>query len=204
MKNTLVILALSASFTAMSQRQADNLTFPSTTPIQNTLEQKQNTSPFDFIFGDSIAEGLKRAGCLGGDAKQGRKPSEILARIKAFPRDSLKGKNILLTVGAGNAPDEVDTYVPLQLKYLKQAGAARIVVMGISKDRTDINGPAMNKQIEAFAKKYGCIFGGAITNASDRRRIHPVGHAAYESLLSQAEMKLIAVIPPQHMNVRFR
>jgi hypothetical protein len=71
----------------------------------------------DLIFGDSNAHGMRGKMNLEGGTKVGNGPKSILDSLKAWPREDLEGKVILLTTGAGNNPSQVDEYVPQQLQY---------------------------------------------------------------------------------------
>jgi hypothetical protein len=204
-RHFLFALTLSTSFSSALAQQ-DSLSTSGISAAQDTIvsvADRKNTTPFDFIFGDSIARGMQMSGNIPGDAVEGRSPSQILLAIGKFPRDSLKGKNILLTVGAGNAPKEVDQFVPLQMDYLIEAGVGKVTVMGVSERRRDIDGKSMNVKIKKITKDHGFIYGGPVSNTGPDR-IHPKNMDGYAALVNQAEMKLVATFPAIKMSIRRR
>lgn len=158
-------------------------------PDATTVQTAQRKTP-DLIFGDSIANGIQTASGLPGNTKVGQGPRWILNAIQAWPREDLQGKNVILTCGAGNNPSQVNRYVPQQMKYLKDAGA-NVIVMGVSEIRPDIDGPATNKRIEAFAKQFGCTYGGPVSNPTPRDSIHSKD---YNVLYKQATDSLNKVV----------
>jgi hypothetical protein len=101
----------------------------------------------DLIFGDSNAHGMRTLKGLSGGTKIGNGPKSILDSLQAWPREDLKNKIIFLTTGASNNVAQIDEYVPQQLKYLKEAGVAGVVVMGMSEKQENADGAAANVKI---------------------------------------------------------
>lgn len=155
--------------------------------VQDATAVKKNAVSFDFIFGDSIAEGMRMVSNLPGNTKVGRGPKGIYEALKSYDPAALKGKNIILTMGSGNRPSEFDEYGPKQLQYLKDIGVANVVVMGISNRHPRLDSRTMNEKIKNLAKSFGFIYGGEITNASQKDNVHPPTLNGYRLILSQAQ-----------------
>lgn len=172
------------------------------TQKQDATAVKKQQTVFDYIFGDSIAEGMRMVSGKPGNTKVGRGPQGIYQAIKGFDAAKLKGKVILLTMGSGNNPSQFDEYGPQELQSLKDAGVAQVVVMGISNRHPKVDAAAMNKKIKKLAEQYGFIYGGEITNSSDKDHVHPANLNGYRAILQQAQnaydasVKTLSVPPP--------
>lgn len=187
-KNLLSFIFALTSLGAMSQETEKKIDTTATTA-------QQATKHFDLVFGDSLAEGMMMATGLHGDAKHGRQPDEILVAIKKYKSADIKGKNVALSCGAANNPALVQSILPKQLAYLKQAGAKEIVVIGISDRQGNLNPAKINAMIADIAKKFDCKFAGPIRDAG-KDNVHPVGMKGYRRLFNQAERALNSPLQP--------
>lgn len=187
-KNLLSLIFALTSLGAVSQETEKKIDTTATTA-------QQAPKHFDLAFGDSLAEGMMMATGLRGDAKHGRQPNEILAAIKKYNPANIKGKNIVLSCGAANNPALVQSILPKQLAYLKQAGAKEIVVIGISDRQGNLNPAKINAMIADIVEKFGCKFAGPIRHAG-KDNVHPAGMKGYQRLLNQAERALNSPLQP--------
>ena len=181
--------AWKTAFQGTATRGPTNL-LPSGAVIANSTGKLP--SSYDISFGDSIAVGgIRHAGVNGaeadsqtgadqsGTARVNAPPSEVLRRINDYitanPGD-LKGKNVLLSSGASNNPDDV-YIVGAQLLALKDAGA-NVTVLGVGTKSSFVG---VNDKIKEFANATGANFVPLANVGADG--VHPTN---YRAVLSAA------------------
>lgn len=156
----------------------------------NTNNNTSTTLTFDYVFGDSIANGLQGASGLPGHTQPGASTQTILNNVMGYGATSLTGQNILLTVGINNSGLQAfQTYGPSILSYLQSVGVTNIVVMGIN-DTYMVPGSSAtaaekNAAIEQVTTAAGEIFGGSYgsANTTDGHHLNSTG---YQNLYQQA------------------
>jgi hypothetical protein len=155
----------------------------------------------DFIIGDSIAAGIGSFG-LGlkrdmgfypepdkgkskdskGISKVGASPQTILGYLKEIGEGSLKSKNVILSCGISNGPNDLDTWVKKEFDFLKNLNCNVFVVGCTNKPpekftKSPLNLVGMNDKVKKFAESYGFKFCGGFTPQADG--IHPADYKAY-------------------------
>ena len=155
----------------------------------------------DFIIGDSIAAGIGAFG-LGlkrdmgfypepdkgkskdskGISKVGASPQAILGYLKEIGEGSLKSKNVILSCGISNGPNDLDTWIKKEFDFLKNLNCNVFVVGCTNKPpekftKSPLNLVGMNDKVKKFAESYGFKFCGGFTPQADG--IHPADYKAY-------------------------
>lgn len=122
-------------------------------------------------FGDSIAAHLVRKAGTGGQesgkvgiynsgdtAVSGFGPMGVLQVIAATPDDAIRGKNIVLSTGTSNDPENKwKDSIPMQIAALKGKGAASVTVMGVGSKYSD-----RNSELAQIAASSGASFAGPL------------------------------------------
>lgn len=167
-----------------------------------------------FVFGDSIAVGIKNAGGADGSAKGGENADQVLARIEDFiasKGESLVGATVILSSGASNSTFErksgekkaLDTApIARQISTLKAAGASDIILVGTGSGeskwitnrfgeyRVNFKDQQVNEKLASIASSKGAKFLGPLEsfdpsmNSSSGDGIHPYG--GYKKLYQAA------------------
>lgn len=148
-------------------------------------EVAQEASQPDIAVGDSIAAGaIRHAGVGGseadfktganapGSARVGAPTSEVLRRINnmvATDPESFRGKNVLLSTGASNSPNDLAP-VADQLNALKAAGA-NVTMLGVGPKF-----PGVNDKLQTMATQAGVNFTPLANVGSDG--VHPTDYRA--------------------------
>lgn len=151
---------------------ADHAVVSGAAPAPQTGTPKQS-----FFIGDSIADGLKTAAKGQGVTQVGLSPEKVLANINTMNPADLAGKQIVLSSGASNSPQNVGL-VADQIDALKGRGVnpADIKVVGVG-DRQDFAG--VNEKLATIAKEKGAIFTGALDPSNlSADRVHPANYGA--------------------------
>lgn len=174
-----------------------------------------NASPAQiFVFGDSIAVGIKNAGNADGSAKGGENADQVLARIESFiasKGDALVGATVILSSGASNSIYErrsgekktLDTApIARQLSSLKAAGVKNIILVGTGSGeskwiknkygeyRVNFKDQQVNEKLASLAASSGAKFLGPLESfdpsmgSSTGDGIHPFG--GYKKLYQTA------------------
>jgi hypothetical protein len=161
----------------------------------------------DFVIGDDVAHGF--AGRSGNgtdtsDSKLGRKPSEILAILKA-KGEELKGKLIDLSTGIAHSKDDW-SIINEQLKYLQSIGA-KVRLLGVGKQWDEkVGGNQVNSKLQQLASQYGAYFYGG-HNASGDRTLGLQGSTQdYEEVKHKLESTAVSgggPLGPGSGNIRF-
>ena len=139
-----------------------------------------------FVFGDSIAVGIKNAGNADGSAKGGESAAQVLARIEDFISsrgDALVGATVILSSGASNSTFErkngekknLDTApIARQISTLKAAGAKNILLVGTGSEaskwitnkhgeyRINFKEQQVNDKLSSVASSAGAKFLGPL------------------------------------------
>lgn len=147
------------------------------------LEQKSSTV---FVFGDSIAVGIKNAANADGSAKGGETAAQVLARIEDFIStrgEALVGATVILSSGASNSTFErkngdkknLDTApIARQISTLKAAGAKNILLVGTGSEaskwmtnrfgeyRVNFKDQQVNDKLSSVASSAGAKFLGPL------------------------------------------
>lgn len=167
-----------------------------------------------FVFGDSIAVGIKNAGGADGSAKGGENTEQVLARIEDFissKGEALQGATVILSSGASNSTFErktgekkaLDTTpIARQISTLKAAGATNIILVGTGSGeskwiknkygeyRVNFKDQQVNEKLASIASSKGAKFLGPLEsfdpsmNSSAGDGIHPYG--GYKKLYQAA------------------
>ncbi len=149
--------------------------------VRNLYSRKasQAVKPDESVvaFGDSIAAHLVRKAGAGGKesgvvrsyrpgdtAVSGYDPIEVLKVISEAPDTSIRGKNIVLSTGTSNDPEnKFEGSIPAQIAMLRSKGAASVTVMGVGTKYAD-----RNARLEQIATENGATFSGPLRKvASD-------------------------------------
>lgn len=147
-------------------------------PSQEGDANTSNSNP--TYFGDSIADGYKKANKGDGVTNVGDSPSSVYTKIQNYASSnpsSLKGKPVILSTGLSNDTTDYGN-IRKQMELLKKEGAD-VQVLGVSnsyKGNAE-KGAAMNKKLQEMASEFGFKFSGGFEAASDK--IHP---ASYDNL----------------------
>ena len=167
-----------------------------------------------FVFGDSIAVGIKDAGGADGSAKGGENTEQVLARIEDFVSSkgkALQGATVILSSGASNSTFErksgekkaLDTTpIARQISTLKAAGASNIILVGTGSGeskwiknkygeyRVNFKDQQVNEKLASIASSKGAKFLGPLEsfdpgmNSEKGDGIHPFG--GYKKLYQSA------------------
>lgn len=167
-----------------------------------------------FVFGDSIAVGIKDAGGADGSAKGGENTEQVLARIEDFissKGEALMGATVILSSGASNSTFErksgekkaLDTApIARQISSLKAAGATNIILVGTGSSeskwiknkygeyRVNFKDQQVNEKLASIASSKGAKFLGPLEsfdpamNSEKGDGIHPYG--GYKKLYQSA------------------
>lgn len=107
----------------------------------------------ELVIGDSIACGVADAGDLEYDCKIGLSPKGVLAMLKTYSPEKLKGRIVILSGGVSNDPSQLSV-VEQELEYLDKAGA-KVVILGVGQVIPDSQN--INKLFGLYADHYGAI-----------------------------------------------
>lgn len=177
-----------------------------------------------YVFGDSIAVGIKNAGNADGSAKGGENTKEVLARIEDFISsrgEELQGATVILSSGASNSTFErksgekqdLDTApISRQISTLKAAGVGNIILVGTGSGeskwiknrfgeyRVNFKDQQVNEKLGSLAASKGVKFLGPLEsfdpsmNSSKGDGIHPYG--GYAKLYQAAAEQATATPTP--------
>jgi len=167
-----------------------------------------------FVFGDSIAVGIKDASGRDGSAKGGENTEQVLARIEDFiasKGEALQGATVILSSGASNSTFErksgekkaLDTTpIARQISTLKAVGAKHVILVGTGSGeskwiknkfgeyRVNFKDQQVNEKLASIASSKGAKFLGPLEsfdpsmNSSKGDGIHPFG--GYKKLFDAA------------------
>ena len=173
-----------------------------------------------FVFGDSIAVGIKNAGNADGSAKGGENADQVLARIESFiasKGNALVGATAILSSGASNSIYErrsgekktLDTApIAKQISSLKAAGVKSVILVGTGSGeskwitnkygeyRVNFKDQQVNQKLASLAASSGAKFLGPLESfdpamsSGSGDGIHPFG--GYKKLY-QAAVDLVPV-----------
>lgn len=147
--------------------------------MEDYAKPKPSAEFSPVAVGDSIAAHLiRKAGVEGqedrsairsyrpGDtAVSGYTPTEVEGLIKKIPQEQIQGRNVILSSGASNNPEETGT-VADQIKLLQDKQAQSVTLLGVG-TRPDLKG--VNERLGEIAKDSGVGFTGPMKDvASDQ------------------------------------
>lgn len=132
-----------------------------------------------YVIGDSLAAGIQAVGGYGGGGQVGAKPQQVFTNINSVPDAEIQGRNVVLSTGVSNAPDQIGL-VSQQIALLKQKGAANVTVVGVG-NRADLN--PLNAQLAQIAQQSGASFAAVDPSTLGPDHVHP---ADYRSLAQVA------------------
>ncbi len=165
---------------------------PVPTSVMNASVLSQQAS-FDFAFGDQTAASLKVRGATGQDWGVADTYRATKKFIEQNP-GALKGKNVFIAIGDGGEWESFWYGPKLATLLQNSVGSGKIVVMGLSETRTDINGVDANNTIRNYITKRKMIYGGPLLNASSSNNVYPVTAEAFKASTDQARANLDAAL----------
>lgn len=109
-------------------------------------------------IGDNLANSYMSTNKVDGISKDGASPSQVLNMIKEYAKThNLSGKTVMLSTGASNNPNEVDTIVPQQIEALKSSGANPVLLNTAM--------PEVNNKLQKIAESNKVAFDNKLTPA---------------------------------------
>lgn len=148
---------------------------------------------FDYAFGDQTAASLNIAGSTGANWGVADTYRAAKKFIEKHPY-ALRGKNVFVAIGNGGEWESF-WYGPRFASMMQEAvGQGKIVLMGLSETRTDIDGASANRTIQSYITKRGIIYGGPLLQASSYNNIYPTTPEGFAASTNQARAKLETVL----------
>lgn len=175
--------------------QKDSVAVPAVllTPADGADVAATHVAQFDFAFGDQTAASLNLQGSTGtnwGVADTYRAAKKF---IEKHPY-ALRGKNVFVAIGNGGEWESF-WYGPKLATLVQDAvGHGKIVLMGLSETRTDIDGASANRTIQSYIAKRGIIYGGPLLQATSYNNIYPTTPEGFAASTEQARAKLETVL----------
>lgn len=152
--------------------------YASLEPPKSTETATQPQAPVSantpLILGDSIGQGIQAATKAQGYTKVGANPQQILSTITGLPDDQVRGRNVVLSGGASNNPDQVNL-VEDQIKALKAKGAANVTVVGVG-DRPDFKAANLDDKLAGITYQNGGTFVALDPATLGKDRVHPTNY----------------------------
>jgi len=139
-----------------------------------------------IVFGDSIGVRAQMGYGIDQDeamARVGAAPDEVRRKIANYHGD-LGGRDVVLSSGTSNDPSKIED-VREQLALLKQHGAGRIFLLGVSSQNDRYSGD--NEKLQAMAADAGATFVPIPDTSGDPMNVHPPVGALHKAILAAQE-----------------
>ena len=121
-------------------------------------ENVKGYEPGTIAIGDKLANDYMSTYKVGGITKDEATPSQVLGMIKDYVKENnLRNKTVMLSTGASNNPNEVDTIVPQQIEALKSSGANPVLL--------NTSMPEVNNKLQKIADTNKITFDNRLTPA---------------------------------------
>lgn len=133
-----------------------------------------------MVLGDSLASPQG----LGGSGVVGAGPKAILGAINGLPDEQVSGRDVVLSSGASNGPQQV-ALVEDQIKALQGKNAGNITIVGVG-DNPKLKG--VNETLQDIATRNGVRFVPLDPAQLGPDRVHPTG-AGYKQLRTKLALR---------------
>lgn len=117
-----------------------------------------------LVFGDSVADGIRKANKLQGDSRSGAGPSEVRNMILSYSlRNSLEGRDVFIGTGIPNIPEQ-RKQIEEQIELVKRKGG-RPILIGVGPGTQKNPTTGQNEFLAELAKRNNLPFTGPLINS---------------------------------------
>ena len=117
-----------------------------------------------LVFGDSVADGIRKANKLQGDSRSGAGPSEVRNMILSYSlRNSLEGRDVFIGTGIPNIPEQ-RKQIEEQIELVRKKGG-RPILIGVGPGTQKNPTTGQNEFLAELAKRNNLPFTGPLINS---------------------------------------